>query len=137
MELTVIGDTVNLASRVEGLTKAYGTGILFTDSARASSGTAAGDSRSVDRIRVVGRKQAVDLFTMWDADVSLDARRAYEKGVQLYRDGGFSEASGIFRALQSERPDDPLCALYAGRCAEWIANPPQGPWDGISQAKSK
>jgi len=137
MELTVIGDTVNLASRVEGLTKAYGTGILFTDSARESSGAAAGDSRSVDRIRVVGRKQAVDLFTMWDADVPLDARKAYEEGVRIYRDGGFAEASGIFHAIQSGRPTDLLCALYAGRCAEWIANPPQGPWDGISQAKSK
>ena len=137
MELTVIGDTVNLASRVEGLTKAYGTGILFTDSARESSGATAGDSRSVDRIRVVGRKQAVDLFTMWDADVSRDEREAYEKGVQLYRDGVFSEASGIFQALLSGRPADPLFALYAGRCAEWIANPPHGPWDGVSQAKSK
>ena len=137
MELTVIGDTVNLASRVEGLTKAYGAEVLFTDSARESSGAAADNSRSVDRIRVVGRKQAVDLFTLWDAAVPHDARKAYEKGVQLYREGGFSEALGIFQALLSGRPADPLCALYAMRCTDWIATPPKGPWDGISQAKSK
>lgn len=137
MELTVIGDTVNLASRVEGLNKAYATKILFTDSAREQSGAAAGASRSVDRIRVVGRTQAVDLFTIWDAGAPRDERDAYEKGVRLYRLGEFSGALGIFQTLLAERPADPLCTLYSGRCAERLANPPEGPWDGISQAKSK
>ena len=137
MELTVIGDTVNLASRVEGLTKAYAARILFTDSAREHAGTAADGARSVDRIRVVGRTQAVDLFTMWDASVPGEERDAYENGVRLYRRGDFAEALGIFQNLLAETPADPLHALYAGRCGERIANPPRGPWDGISQAKSK
>ena len=137
MELTVIGDTVNLASRVEGLNKAYATEILFTDSTREHAGAAAGASRSVDRIRVGGRTQAVDLFTIWDAAVPREERDAYENGVRLYRQGGFSDALGIFQTLRATRPADPLCILYFGRCGEQIANPTKGLWDGISQAKSK
>lgn len=137
MELTVIGDTVNLASRTEGLTKAYSTEVLFTRTVRDNSGPASDASRPVDRIRVVGRSQAVDLFTFWDPAVPPDERSAYERAVEEYRLGGFSGALAAFQSLQERRADDALYALYAGRCLEWLASPPQLPWDGISQAKSK
>ena len=137
MEPTVIGDTVNLASRTEGLNKSYGTGVLFTRSVRDDSGMAEGEFRSVDRIRVVGRSQAVDLFTFWDATIPPDDRIAYERAVDSYRTGEISRAASVFQTLQAARPNDSLFSLYAERCLAWEASPPQEPWDGISNAQSK
>ena len=137
MELTVIGDTVNLASRTESLTKSYGLELLFTRSVRDNSNSAAEAARPVDRIRVVGRSQPVDLFTLWDPGVSPEERLAHEKAVESYRRGAFSEALQAFQVLQEGRPGDGLYSLYAARCLEWIKNPPEQAWDGISQAKSK
>jgi adenylate cyclase len=137
MELTVIGDTVNLASRTESLNKSYGLEILFTRSVRDHSGSAAEASRSVDRIRVVGRSRPVDLFTIWDPAVPPDERLAHEQAVELYRGGDFPGALFAFQSLEAGRLGDMLYPLYAGRCIEWIKKPPEQAWDGISQAKSK
>ena len=137
MELTVIGDTVNLASRTEGLNKAYGTGILFTRSVRDDAEPDVSGLRSVDRIRVVGRSQSVDLFTFWHAAIPTEDRLAYERAVADYRAGEFSRAASVFQTLQASRPDDTLYSVYAERCLEWLASPPQEPWQGISHARSK
>jgi len=137
MEPTVIGDTVNLASRTEGLNKSYGTDILFTSTVREDSGMNEADARSVDRIRVLGRSQAVDVFTFWDAGISTENRADYEQAVEDYRRGDFSRAASTFQKLKADRPEDPLISLYAERCLARETNPPQEPWEGISRALSK
>ena len=137
MEPTVIGDTVNLASRTEGLNKSYGTDILFTSTVREDSGMNEADARSVDRIRVLGRSQAVDVFTFWGAGISTEHRADYEQAVEDYRRGDFSRAASTFQKLKAERPEDPLVSLYAERCLARETNPPQEPWEGISRALSK
>lgn len=137
MELTVIGDTVNLASRTEGLNKAYSTEILFTTSVRDGASGAEDAFRPVDRIRVMGRSQAVDLFTFWEPAIPQNERLAYETAIEDYRSGEFARAASAFAALQEARPADALYGLYAKRSLESVANPPQGPWDGTSKAKSK
>lgn len=137
MELTVIGDTVNLASRTEGLTKSYGMEILFTESARALSGCDDMTCRAVDRIRVMGRSRAVDLFTFWNPDIPPEDRAIYGQAVDAYRGGNFSEALEAFGRLKEKHPSDSLSSLYAERCREQLAAPSRETWDGISQAKSK
>ena len=138
MEPTVIGDTVNLASRTEGLNKSYGTEILFTRSVRGDcGGDDFADCRPVDRIRVMGRSRAVDLFTVWEPAIPSQDRLAYEQSVENYRAGRFLEAAAAFESLRSAHPGDTLCELYAARCRAALENPPEEPWDGVSHAKSK
>lgn len=137
MELTVIGDTVNLASRTEGLNKSYGTEVLFTETVRDYSGHPANTYRTVDRIRVMGRSRPVDLFTFWSSDFPPEDRAVYERALEDYRKGEFSAALVPFQTLQKNHPSDPLCRLYVERCMEWLAAPPHEAWDGVSQAKSK
>ena len=93
--------------------------------------------RSVDRIRVVGRSLAADLFTFWNAAIPPEDRTAYERAVEDYRTGEFLRADAVFKKLKAAWPDDTICSLYVERCFACISTPPQMPWDGIAQAQSK
>lgn len=137
MELTVIGDTVNLASRTESLNKTYGTEVLYTRAVVDSCHLPPSAHRSVDRIRVVGRGSAVDLFTPWLDSSSAEERTLHESMISAYRGGEFSLALQQLDTLLAINPSDPLYALYAERCREHLESPSSTPWEGVSRAKSK
>jgi adenylate cyclase len=132
MELTVIGDPVNLASRLEGLTKKYHVDLLLG----AEMAGLVGETyilRTVALIQVKGKTKAVDVFTvMGDGaaqTVSMPVWLArYEDGVRLYRERKFSEAAVEFRECLSKQPDDYLSARYLGFCEALIKNPPDDSW---------
>jgi adenylate cyclase len=132
MELTVIGDSVNLASRLEGLTKKYHVDLLLGgEMARLVGETYI--LRTVALIQVKGKTKAVDTFTvMGDGaaqTVSMPVWLArYEDGVRLYRERKFSEAAVEFRQCLSKQPDDYLSARYLGFCEALIKNPPDDSW---------
>ncbi len=136
MEPTVIGDTVNLASRVEGLTKALKCEILVTEATKQLAGNEA-LYRRADLVRVVGRDAPVEVFTYWAADVSQENRQAHENGIRLFRGGDFSAAKAIFETMVRKQPEDLLPAIYVERCASYVANPPPADWAGVFQAESK
>ena len=120
---TAVGDQVNLASRLEGVNKDYGTSVLVSESTRR----AAGDEfvcREIDQVRVKGREQPVLVYellgrTADDTDGVL-ARRAhgFEAALAAYRQGAFDAALTAIDDLLREHPDDRAALALRARCVE-------------------
>lgn len=138
---TVLGDTVNLASRLEGLNKVYGTSIL------ADLGTqqAGGDRyamRRLDRIIVAGKTQATDIFEVLGENgkvpaEKLAAARRYEAAWDKYRSGDFSQAVDALAGFEAEFGFDPAVERLRQRCENYRQHPPAPGWDGISRMLTK
>jgi len=140
---SAIGDGVNVSSRVEGQTKAYGVAILVTEPTRAAAGNLA--FIEVDLIRVVGRSEPLPVHTLLgdDAMAGTPAFRALELDhadlLTAYRaaDADRAEAA-LMRARQHEVPGlVKLYEIYAERIAELRTDPPEAGWDGVFTAKAK
>lgn len=133
LSYTAIGDTVNLASRLEGANKAYGTAILVSDTtAQALKGLIA--LRAVDRVRVKGRNQAIDIFTPC-GDPAL--ARTSDALISAFRDANWKECQRHLEHLDAHWPDDPLASVYRARLASLVASPPPAHWDGSWTLDSK
>jgi adenylate cyclase len=129
-EYTVLGDQVNLASRLEALTKEYGVGILAGEAtARAAGGGFA--FREIDLVRVKGRAGAAPVFEL--AGRAGAADHAFAEALALYRDRRFGEARAAFAA----KAGDPAAAVMAARCEILEASPPPPDWDGVYEQRSK
>ena len=129
---TVLGDAVNLAARLEGLTKVYGVGILCGEATRH----AAPDFRwrEVDRVRVKGRDQAVAIFEPLPADAHFDADEElarWHAALALYRGRQVHAGSGgDVAALAAAHPARGLYAVFRARCRDYADAPPAPDWDG-------
>jgi adenylate cyclase len=137
---TVMGDTVNLASRVEGAAKVYGTASLITETTAAAAGGAV-PLRELDRLRVKGRGEAVPVFeVLLDADPTsarAEALRAYAKGLEQYRARAFAEAEEQFDAALALVPDDGPSHEMKERCRAYAKTPPPANWRGDHVLTSK
>lgn len=136
---TVMGDAVNLASRLEGLTKIYGTGILVSEHTR----NAAGDSffyRPIDRVRVKGKRQPVELFEpLAETPVPDTLRTEVERfaaALDRYRARDFENCRDMLRELHAARPQT-LYALYLERVELFLEQAPPPDWDGVFTFKTK
>ena len=132
-DYTVIGDTVNLASRLEGVNKAYGTEILVSDAVAAVIGTET-SLREVDSVRVKGRLHPVAIYTPCD-----DARLLELSNVALmaYRNGRLAVARAGWESLLSEYPLDPIALLFLERIRAFGDDDAPPYWDGIHTLDSK
>jgi len=133
---TAMGDAVNLASRLEGANKMFGTGILVSDSTRDACGDAV-LFREIDRVRVLGRDAPVTVYEPLARSGRLnqaDPRRAapFAAALALWRKGDFAAAEQAFLALH----DDPAAAVFARRCAARKAAG-AGSWDGVTDLTEK
>jgi adenylate cyclase len=128
-DYTAIGDTVNLASRLEGANKAYGTPILAAAST-VNQVKQQVPMRQVDRVRVKGKKEPVDVFTPC-ADARLIAMT--ELAWQTYLDRDWSGAILRIHLLREFAPDDALAAMLEQRVIECDLHPPGEEWDGSVQ----
>jgi class 3 adenylate cyclase len=135
----VVGDAVNLASRVEGLTKLYGATCVVTDATVARLSEPARYSlRELDRVVVVGRTAPVVIHELLDLD-SVDRREAklattadFQCGMASYRDGDFAAAVVAFNRCLKACVDDRAATLYVQRCTELALVAPVGGWHGIT-----
>ena len=144
MESTVIADAVNLASRLEGLTKVYGAGILVSDSILERLGKREKYMcRFVDRVTVKGKKSAVSVFEIYDADTeqSIELKQEtateYQRGLELYFEQNFTKAQKIFNKICERHPQDKLAAIYCKRSLKnRMYGVPEG-WSGIEDLDEK
>jgi adenylate cyclase len=137
---TVMGDQVNLASRLEGATKQYGVDILISHTTYEAVKKSF-LCREVDWLRVKGKKQGVQVYELLSEGFTDSKRRhlaeTFSAGYQLYRARQFQEALAQFEAALQADPNDVVSQLYIQRSQEFIGNPPPEDWDGIYTMTSK
>ena len=139
---TVIGDAVNLASRLEALTRTYAVDILV--------GTRAADLirdefhlRSVARVQVKGKTKPVEIFTLIGSRQEpgepefLKWLETYEAGLEKFRERDFTQAKILFSRFLEFYPDDLLAQMYLDRALEYEKQPPDEAWDAVEIFKKK
>jgi adenylate cyclase len=146
---TAIGDTVNLASRLEALNREFGTAILISEATAAALPEERFLLREVDHIRVKGKQQPVQVFELL-ALVSEDGRAPtpelaalrelaaqFAAARALYRQRRWAEAQAAFEAILARWPDDGPAQVFARRCATYLAAEPPADWDGVFAMQHK
>ena len=138
---TVLGDTVNLAARLEGVYKEYRTLIIIGE-ATHSRISGEFETRELDWIRVKGKERPVAIYELAAAAGDLaDERRAvfahYADGLAFYRDKKWSAAAAAFTAALALDPEDSPSRVFLQRCHDYAAGSPLGAWDGVHVMTTK
>jgi len=141
----VIGDAVNVAARIESLTKRYRVRLLISGQAYAGLGPALRRAtRLIDRVRVAGHGEPIELFEVFEADPALvreqkrNSLGRWETAVEHYFAGRFREALSLLTELRasSTLEEDGVLTMYLARARRHLASPP-GRWDGIETISEK
>ena len=140
MAYTVLGDAVNLGSRLEGLTKSYGVSIMVSESTRTAVPEFA--YRELDSVRVKGKDEPVAIYEPLAPTDQIpknvkDELALYRQALKLYRDQQWDMAEMQFINLQEMSTSPVLYKMYAERIAQYRANPPGKGWDGVFTHTSK
>ncbi|MFT7684896.1 MAG: adenylate cyclase [Candidatus Azotimanducaceae bacterium] len=141
MDYTMMGDAVNLAARLEGANKAYGSYLMISESTYLEAKDHI-DVRELDTIRVVGKSEAVKVYHLIErkgktVGLMADLVVQYEKGHALYKARDFVGAKAAFKLALAIEPTDGPSATYVKRCDLYIASPPAEDWDGVYQMTDK
>ena len=132
---TVIGDTVNLASRLEGLTKLYGAKVIISEAVRQELSEEM-NVLLLDSVKVKGKKESVHIYRADEKALPQEFTEAYSKGFKSYSEGAFAIAKPYFEKALEIIPNDKAAMLLLGRCNEFIENKPEK-WDGAVALTSK
>ncbi len=140
MAYTVMGDAVNLGSRLEGLTKEYGVHIIISEFTKAKVPDFI--CRELDRVRVKGKDEPVAIFEPIGMPEQVTAEMEtelalYREALKLYRAQNWDLAEVQFLNLQKTYPERYLYSVYTGRIEYFRANPPGKDWDGVFTFKTK
>ncbi|MCX5789002.1 MAG: adenylate/guanylate cyclase domain-containing protein [Elusimicrobia bacterium] len=132
LQYTVLGDEVNLGSRLEGANKFFGSSVMVSESC-FEGGREAVEGRLLGQIRVVGKQVPIRVYELLAEKGKLSeewrkALPAYEKGIELFLAERFSEARAAFGAALEAIPDDKPSRLYCDACDDYAAIPPHGEW---------
>jgi len=137
---TVMGDSVNLAARLEGINKEYGTRIIISQFTYAEVKEAF-TAREVDRVRVKGKLEPVRIFELVcegePSDTDAEKLKYFSQGYELYHQKKFQEALDLFKKALSVSQNDPVSELYVERCEDYLTSAPPEDWDGVCVMKTK
>ncbi len=143
LDTTVIGDAVNLASRLESLTKFYRTQNLVSEyTVNALDNPENFKLRLIDHVSVPGRTKPLKIYELLEPRLKSDALKAQTmeplaESISLYLAGNFKEALGKFNYLSSQNRYDPIPPMYAERCGNYIKKSPGANWDGVFKIQTK
>jgi len=141
MNYTIISSAVNLASRLEGVNKQYGTWVLASDSTiEETSGRFL--TRRLDRIRVVGINEVVHINEL--LEIKTDAQDdlfelvyLFHKALDFFEERNWKDAKTAFNQVLKKYPNDAPSLLYLDRCNQYLDYPPEAKWDGVFDLKEK
>jgi PAS domain S-box-containing protein len=144
METTVISDAVNLAARLEGLTKLYGANIIVSEpTMRLIHDSGKYGDRFLGRVRVKGKKEAVSIFEVYDGDspqvseLKRQSRDIFEWGLELYYHQRFAQALTVFQEVLEQNEQDMAAHLYFRRCEQLLKYGLPETWEGIESFEEK
>jgi class 3 adenylate cyclase len=138
MDYTVIGDMVNLASRLEGLTKEYKQSLIISESLQMKVKDDL-PTRLIDAVAVKGKTKGVKIFSS-KRNLTADEEKAWSmhnKAMELFFNRDFVEAEKGFTQVLQYIPGDYCAELFIERCKNYEKNPPDANWDGVTHMKTK
>jgi adenylate cyclase len=138
---TAVGDPVNVAARLEALTKEYRVDMVVGDATRLAAGDAFA-YRFLDVVVVPGRPEPLQVWEIIGRNEEVDTAtaeflRAYQRGIVLYRSREWEEAASVFATLVADRPGDQPSALYRRRSLDLLEHPPPSGWNGVYVSRVK
>lgn len=140
MDGTVISDAVNLAARLEGLTKLYGSSIIISqDTLIKLNNPSQYNYRFLDIVKVKGKNEAVYIFEIIDGDsedirlLKMKTKQVFAEGINFYKTGNFKEAHSSFSEVYSKNQHDTTAKLYISRCNRFLEHGVPDDWDGIER----
>ena len=141
LSYTVIGDNVNLASRLEGLNKVYGTTIMISDVTLKGCGDRL-VTRPIDLVGVKGKDKKIMVHELLGiagetSESTIKFCGEFKTAFAAYVKKDWPVGLSLFQKLASENPDDKLCQIYVDRCRDYQQNPPDASWDGGYQFHEK
>jgi adenylate cyclase len=142
MNYSVMGDGVNLASRLEMLNKIYSTSIIISKGTHRYVQNQF-VTRTIDQITVKGKSQSVVIYELMAEKGTPDATRLaplaerFEQAYKLYLKRDWQQAKSMCETLLEEFPDDQVSAIYIERCTNFIEHEPDPSWSGISKLFEK
>jgi adenylate cyclase len=137
VDYTAIGDAVNLASRLEGLNKVYGTSIILSEFTVKRLAPQTFLVRDLDLVRVKGKETAVGIYELiclqaQASQVQQDGIRLFEEGLRAFRGMEWEKAQKTFQEVLNLLPGDKPTLLYMERLARFRENPPEPGWRGVT-----
>ena len=140
-DYTVMGDTVNLASRLEGANKPYGTYIMISEFTLEPVRELV-EVRELDLLRVKGKLEPIRVYELLARAGDLSSEKAgvveiYLKGLKCYRDMDFQQALAFFQQALTLDPEDNPSRAYIERCRTFLENPPPNDWDRVFTMTTK
>lgn len=144
MQGAVVSDNVNLASRMEGLTRIYNASVVISEQTlQKLEDPQAFDMRFLDAVKVKGRQGRVNVYEVFEGDapeirdMKSRTRERFENGIRLYHEKKFAEAGVEFNTVIEENPGDKAARIYLERSARFMVNGVPPDWDGVENIHSK